>query len=87
MTSTAGKPITARQSAVEVLRAAGEPLKTADIARRVLEVAGVGLAGKTPAATVAAMLAVENNKPDGLLFRVASGAYALRESAESWRAR
>ena len=45
---------TARESAVEVLRTAGEPLKSAEIARRVLEVKGVSLAGKTPAATVAA---------------------------------
>ena len=48
-------PKTARQGAVEVLRRAGEPLKSGEIARRVLEVQGVRLAGKTPAATVAAI--------------------------------
>jgi len=69
----------ARQAAVEVLRRAGEPLNTAEIARRVLEVKGVSLTGKTPAATVAAMLAVENGKPDGLFVRVAPGTYALRD--------
>jgi hypothetical protein len=33
VTSTSGKAITARQAAVEVLRRAGEPLKSAEIAR------------------------------------------------------
>lgn len=49
----------ARDAAVEVLRAAGEPLKSAEIARGVLEVNGVRLDGKTPAVTVAATLAAE----------------------------
>ncbi len=64
---------TARQATVEVLRGAKEPLKSAEIARRVLEVKGVRLEGKTPAATIAALLAVENKKPDGLFVRVAPG--------------
>jgi len=74
--------MTAREGAVKVLRSAGEPLKTAEIARRVLEVKEVRLAGKTPAATVAAMLAVENKKPDGLFVRTAPGTYTLRERSE-----
>lgn len=73
---------TARQAAVEVLQRAREPLKAAEIARRVLEVEGVRLAGKTPAATVAAMLAVENKKPEGLFVRTASQTYTLRERGE-----
>ena len=68
----------ARQAAGEVLRRAGEPLKTAEIPRRVLEVKGVSLAGKTPEATIAAMLAVENKKPDGLFVRTAPGRRAAR---------
>ena len=65
MTPASGRAITAREAAVEVLGAAGGPLKSAEIARRVLAVSGVRLEGKTPEATVAAMLAVENKKPDG----------------------
>jgi hypothetical protein len=57
-------------------------LKSADIARRVSAVKGVSLAGKTPEATVAAMLAVENKKPDGLFVRVVPGTYGLRERSE-----
>ena len=53
------KAKTAKQAAVEVLRRAGEPLKSDEITRRVLEVKGVRLVGKTPAASVAAMLAVD----------------------------
>jgi hypothetical protein len=75
MTGKEGERTPARQAAVEVLRCAGESLKTAEIARRVLEVKGVSLGGRTPAATVAAMLAVENGKPDGLFVRVATGTY------------
>ena len=82
MTTTTPNPMTAKQAAVEVLRSADEPLKSAEIARRVLEAEGVRLAGKTPAATVAAMLAVENKKPDGLFVRTAPGTYALRERSQ-----
>ncbi len=82
MTTTPGKGKTAKQAVVEVLRRAGEPLKSAEIARRVLESEGVRLAGKTPAATIAAMPAVENKKPDGLFVRVAPGTYALRERSK-----
>ena len=82
MTPTPSKAITARRAAVEVLRGAGESLRSAEIARRVLELKNLRLAGKTPAATVAAMLAVENKKPDGLFVRTAPGTYALRERSE-----
>ena len=74
---------TAKQAAVEVLKGAGEPLKADEIGRRVLQVQGVELKGKTPLATMAAILAVENKKPDGLFERVAPGTYRLRAEAES----
>ena len=76
------KAKTAKQAAVEVLRRAGEPLKSDEITSRVLAVKGVRLAGRTPAASVAAMLAVENKKPDGLFIRTAPGTYTLRERSE-----
>jgi hypothetical protein len=72
----------ARHAAVEALRRAAGPLKSAEIARRVLGLGGVRLAGKTPAATIAAMLAVENKKRDGLFVRRAPGTYTLRERSE-----
>jgi hypothetical protein len=73
-------PNTAKQAAVEVLQLAGEALKSDEITRRVLEVKGVRLVGKTPVASVAAMLAVENKKPDSLFVRAAPGMYTLREA-------
>ena len=76
------KPKTAKHVLVEVLERAGEPLKADELARRVLAVKGVRLAGKTPAATIAALLAVENKKPDGLFVRTAPGTYTLRERSE-----
>ena len=77
------KAKTAKQAAVEVLQRAGEPPKSDEITRRVLQVKGVRLAGQTPAASVAVLLAVENKKPDGLVVRVAPGTYTLRERTES----
>ncbi len=81
-TTTTPSPKTAKQATLEVLRRTGEPLKSAEIARRVLEEKDVRLAGKTPAATVTAMLALENGKPDGLFVRTEPGTYALRDRSE-----
>ena len=53
----------AKQVAIDVVRAAGEPLHTKEITKRVIESGrSSGLKGKTPEATVAAMLAV-GSKP------------------------
>lgn len=70
--------MTAKQAAYDVLRRAGEPLQAGEIGRRVLQVKGVELKGKTPLATIAAILAVENKKPDGLFVRTAPGTYTVR---------
>jgi hypothetical protein len=71
--------LTAKEAAAEVLRRAGEPLKADEIGKRVLELKGMQLRGKTPIATVSAILASENTKPDGLFTRTAPGTYTLRE--------
>ena len=77
----ASKKLSAKAAVVAELRKAGEPLKTAEIVDRVLKVPEVKLAGKTPAATIAAILATENKKADGLVVRTAPGTYTLREGA------
>ena len=82
MTTTTPKPTTAKQAVVEVLRLAAEPLKSAEIARSVLEMQGVRPAGMTPAATVDATVAVEHRKPNGLFMRTAPGTYTLRERSD-----
>ena len=75
------KRVTGKAAMAAVLRRAGEPLKTAEIVKRTLAMKGVELKGKTPAATLAAILATENKKPDGLFVRIAPGTYALREQS------
>jgi hypothetical protein len=69
--------------AAEVLAKAAAPLKSDEITRRVLEVKGVRLVGKTSAASVAALLATENTKPDGLFVRTAPGTYAREAGVQS----
>ena len=73
----------AKQVAIDVLRAAGEPLHTKEITKRVIESGrSSGLKGKTPEATVAAMLAV-GSKPGGS-FKREKATYTLADDlAES----
>jgi hypothetical protein len=53
----------AKRVAIDVLRAARKPLRAKEIAKRVIESGRCsGLQGKTPEATIAAMLAV-GSKP------------------------
>ncbi len=77
---TPTKAETAKQVAVDVLRKAGEPLHAKEIAKRLLESGRCpGLKGKTPEATISAMLAV-GSKPGGKFKRVDKGTYTLAEA-------
>lgn len=71
--------VSAKDAVRDVLKAAGKPLATADIVKGVLAHNGVELKGKTPAATIAAILSVENAKENGLFVRVEKGTYDLRD--------
>jgi HB1, ASXL, restriction endonuclease HTH domain len=67
----------AKQVAIDVLRAAGEPLHTKEITKRVIESGrSSGLKGRTPEATVAAMLAV-GSKAGGSFERGDKATYTL----------
>jgi hypothetical protein len=69
----------AKQVAIDVLRAAGEPLHAKEVAKRVIESGRCsGLKGKTPEATVAAMLAV-GSKRGGAFKRVDKATYTLAD--------
>lgn len=68
----------AKTAAVEVLKKEGGPLHVDELVKRVLATKGVKLDGKTPAATIASMLATENKKSDGLFVRTDKATYALR---------
>jgi HB1, ASXL, restriction endonuclease HTH domain len=71
----------AKQVAIDVLRAAAGPLKAKEIAKRVIDSGRcAGLRGKTPEATISAMLAV-GSKPGGPFRRVDKGTYTFADSS------
>jgi hypothetical protein len=71
----------AKQVAIDVLRAAAGPLKAKEVAKRVIDSGRcAGLKGKTPEATISAMLAV-GAKPGGPFKRVDKGTYALADAS------
>lgn len=70
----------AKQVSIDVLREAGEPLHAKEIAKRVIASGRcTGLKGKTPEATITAMLAVAS-KPGGPFTRIEKGTYTLAEA-------
>jgi hypothetical protein len=77
------KRVSAKQVAIDVLRTAAEPLNAKEIAKRVIESGRCsGLKGKTPEATISAMLAV-GSKPGGPFKRVDKGTYTLAETTSA----
>jgi hypothetical protein len=81
--ATAKKSESAKQVAMDVLRTAGEPLQASEIAKRVLASGRcAGLKGKTPEATISAMLAV-GSKPGGPFSRVDKGTYTLADNTDT----
>jgi hypothetical protein len=80
MATTLSKGASAKEVAIDVLREAGEPLQVKEIAKRVLASGRcAGLKGKTPEATISAMLAV-GSKPGGPFARVDKGTYTLADA-------
>ena len=76
-TPATGEP--AKQVTIDLLREAGEPLHAKEIAKRVIESGRTRLKGKTPEATISAMLAV-GSKPGGPFKRVDKGTYTLADA-------
>jgi len=84
--ATAKKGESAKQVAIDVLRTADQPLQASEIAKRVITSGRcAGLKGKTPEATISAMLAV-GSKPGGPFARVDKGNYTLADSAGTSKA-
>lgn len=77
---TKGEP--AKRVAIDLLRKAGEPLHAKEIAKRMIESGRTRLKGKTPEATITAMLAV-GSKPGGPFKRVDKGTYTLADESVS----
>jgi HB1, ASXL, restriction endonuclease HTH domain len=73
----------AREVTRDVLRQAGEPLHSKEIAKRVLAAGRCrSLSGKTPEASVAALLAT-GAKPGGPFKRVDKGIYTLADQPDT----
>jgi hypothetical protein len=77
-TTPAKKPIGARAAVAKVL-ADGAPRTSKEITSAAAKIAG--LAGKTPEASLRALLSTEAKKADGLVVRTEQGEYALRATA------
>jgi hypothetical protein len=85
-TTTTTKRASAKEVAIDVLRTAGQPLRASEIAKQVLASGRCpGLKGKTPEATISAMLAV-GSKPGGPFKRVDKGTYTLADTASTSKA-
>jgi hypothetical protein len=79
--ATSSKGESAKQVAIDILRQAGKPLQAKEIAKQVLASDRcAGLKGKTPEATISAMLAV-GSKPGGPFKRVDKGTYTLADTS------
>ena len=79
MAKPKAKGESAREVTRDLLRQAGEPLHSKEIAKRVLASGRCrSLSGKTPEASVAALLAV-GSKPGGPFKRVGKGIYTLAD--------
>jgi hypothetical protein len=77
-TTSKAKPKTTMREALLIAMANGKPAKTKAITDKALQVPGLAMGGKTPAATMGALLAVDNKtgKP-GLFTRTEPGTYKL----------
>jgi hypothetical protein len=88
-TATATKPrssgrkgktkLSAIAAAEQVLRAEGKPLHVKELTEKILAMPDTKLGGKTPDATVGAILAVNIKKSDTVFRRTKPGTYAIRK--------
>lgn len=77
MPAAAPAKVSARDAAISAL-ADGTPKSASDIIDAVIATRGVTLGGKTPRATVQAILSTEAKKEEGAIERVETGVYKKR---------
>jgi hypothetical protein len=77
-TDEAPKKVSARARAIEVVKRARGPIAVKDVVKKVLDTPGVELKGKTPDATISAMLYTEAKKEDGAIRKVGRGLVEAR---------
>lgn len=82
-TKTRGEKARGEMSAIKaaemILRLEGKPLKVKEITERILAMTETRLGGKTPSATVGAILAVDSKKPGSVFRRTKPGTYTIRK--------
>jgi HB1, ASXL, restriction endonuclease HTH domain len=78
MPTTEAPKISARARAIEVVKRARGPIAVKDVVKKVLATPGVELKGKTPDATISAMLYTEAKKPDGAIRKTGRGMVEAR---------
>ncbi len=85
MAEAEDKKLSGRQALIAVLkRAKGEPLPAKEIVKKALAMKGLALTGKTPEATLRAVLSSESKRPDGEIKKAGKpGMYRLRERGGS----
>jgi hypothetical protein len=75
--------VSAKAAAVAAFKGKRNGLHSSEIIEAVLATPDVKLGGKTPGATISAILAVEAAKPDGMFERVAPGTFKLRPQSRA----
>lgn len=80
-TTSSVKKISSLAAAETVLKRAGGPLHVNEITKRILAMPNTGLKGKTPTASVGAMLAVNSKKRGSIFKRTAPSTYTVKEKS------
>ena len=75
---TTSTKVSARVRAIEVVKRARGPIAVKDVVKKVLATEGVELKGKTPEATVSAMIYTEAKKEDGAIRKAGRGMVEAR---------
>lgn len=73
------KTLSAIKAAEEILRKEGKPLHVKELTQRILAMPNTKLGGKTPDATVGAILAVDSKKTGSIFRRTKPGTYTIRK--------
>jgi hypothetical protein len=72
------KKVSARETAIAIVRRSRKPIEVKKVVAKVLATPGVELKGKTPEATISAMIYVEAKKPDGAIRKAGRGLVEAR---------
>jgi hypothetical protein len=75
---TSDKKVSARETAIAIIRRSKKPIAVKDVIAKTLATAGVELKGKTPEATISAQIYTEAAKEDGAIRKAGRGLVEAR---------